>query len=240
MNSEITTLRLLLLGALSKPDPMPSPDPKQAVKPCPTATQKVCPPPTTKAAKSPPKSPALYSLTGFDFDLDRAKWGCRNPGCVELYRGLTPFLFADDNFQVVSNTNAVLSLSDTAAQTRLDDARALSNATTKRDQAVADATKAGKKAADIDKAGKDAYTKAMTDSKKLATAKAANRDPAYDFKTLRWIYHTTDNDAYEWDLSVPADAATAVVSNPILNVGDSTQVIFSGGQARRQGSVPDV
>jgi hypothetical protein len=51
---------------------------------------------------------------------------------------------------------------------------------------------------------------------------------AYDYKSLRFIFHSTANDAVEWDLSVPAETKTAVTASAILNVGDSTQLVFSG------------
>lgn len=57
--------------------------------------------------------PQLYMLTGFELDgLARPRWNCHSAGCFALYRGLEQFCLAPSNFQVLSKTNAVLSLDD--------------------------------------------------------------------------------------------------------------------------------
>ena len=50
----------------------------------------------------------------------------------------------------------------------------------------------------------------------------------YAYKSLRFVWHATDDDAYEWDLSIPQETKTSVTASAILNVGDSTQITFSG------------
>jgi hypothetical protein len=50
----------------------------------------------------------------------------------------------------------------------------------------------------------------------------------YAYKSLRFIWHPTDDDAVEWDLSIPQEPKTPVTASAILNVGDSTQIAFSG------------
>jgi hypothetical protein len=51
---------------------------------------------------------------------------------------------------------------------------------------------------------------------------------AYDYKALRFIWHISATESMEWDLSVPQEAKVPVTASAILNVGDSTQIIFSG------------
>jgi hypothetical protein len=51
---------------------------------------------------------------------------------------------------------------------------------------------------------------------------------AYDYKSLRLIWHPLIGNAVEWDLSVPQEAKVPITASAILNVGDSTQIVFSG------------
>jgi hypothetical protein len=51
---------------------------------------------------------------------------------------------------------------------------------------------------------------------------------AYDYKSLRIIWHASDEESVEWDLSIPQETRTPITASSILNVGDSTQIVFSG------------
>ncbi|MFZ0320003.1 MAG: hypothetical protein WAL56_12845 [Candidatus Sulfotelmatobacter sp.] len=60
------------------------------------------------------------------------------------------------------------------------------------------------------------------------TALAPPPPVAYDYKSLRLIWHPLIGDPVEWDLSVPQEAKVPITASAILNVGDSTQLVFSG------------
>jgi len=168
-------------------------------------------PPVKKAAPKKPDPPALYSLTGFELTglKDTTNWNCDTAGCLEVYRGLNPFCLAKSNFQVVSKTNAVLALNGSDYQI----ACAKSNA---EDEAVSEG---------MDEAASKKYVKKAVDE---ATAQEKSASSLYDYKSLRLIYHPEDDTAVEWDLSVPKQTPASVTASAILNVGDSTQISFSG------------
>lgn len=51
---------------------------------------------------------------------------------------------------------------------------------------------------------------------------------AYTYKSLRLIWHVTNNDAIEWDLDIPEEKKASITAASILNVGDSVQLVFNG------------
>jgi hypothetical protein len=52
--------------------------------------------------------------------------------------------------------------------------------------------------------------------------------PLYDYKSLRFIWHSAENGKIEWDLPIPPETKTPITASAILNMGDSAQIVFSG------------
>jgi hypothetical protein len=50
---------------------------------------------------------------------------------------------------------------------------------------------------------------------------------AYVYKGLTFIWHSASGDAIEWALSFPKETKTPITASAILNVGDSTQLVFN-------------
>jgi len=56
------------------------------------------------------KVPPLYEVSGTDFTklAAGANWNCKNPNCLEAFRGFSPLTLTKDNFEVASPTTAIL------------------------------------------------------------------------------------------------------------------------------------
>jgi hypothetical protein len=74
------------------------------------------------SAKAPctPTPPPLYTLNGFQLEKleqspNHAQWNCTAEHCLELFRGLHQFKLTESNFKVMSQTTAVLELSEPTA-----------------------------------------------------------------------------------------------------------------------------
>lgn len=149
-----------------------------------------CPP--EKPTKCPATQPPLYTVTGLQFE--KLRFGdesdeqkCKTEGCLKLFRGSKEFKLTADNFKVLSNTEAVLELSESSGDAKPPAAAA-------------------------------------------AAAKAtAAKLPVYEYKSLNFVWHAPGDTQVAWSLDVPQEKKPSVTATPaILNVGDSTQIVFSG------------
>ena len=80
----------------------------------PASAASECPQKPPECPAKPKSSPAaLYSVSGTDFNKVRnhATWNCIIPGCINLYAGFHQLELKEDNFQVLSNSTAVLQVS---------------------------------------------------------------------------------------------------------------------------------
>jgi hypothetical protein len=50
---------------------------------------------------------------------------------------------------------------------------------------------------------------------------------AYSYKALTFVWHSESGEDIEWPLSFPKESKTPITASSILNVGDSTQLVFS-------------
>jgi hypothetical protein len=252
------------------------------------------------------KAASIYALSGSDLLKISAlgKLNCVDRGCLEVFQGLSKFTLDGDNFQVSSQTTAVMAFGPQTPMPviSLRPANSSIGIAAGTDPAAAKAAAPAPLMPPVGKAAPPATCPATCEPKKAkatapdptrffyttdgstpsegpgtalysasptisttgihprtnfvvkAIAVAPNQLPSQvavgkfykapdstimpiyslnapqtNYKSFRFIWHSTVGYPVEWDLSVPsAAAASAVTANTILNAGDSTEVDFSG------------